>query len=144
MCEINPKHKAFFRLEAYTSDPFISADTFVTNVMERLLTAERELNKDGRFRFHIHEEASMPDQQDTIDSLAEELRERISHLEEIVDGIAERQSSLENRITSTSDMAYDIRSDVSENKRELQNDISDVERDVSSLKNELSNIKRGY
>jgi hypothetical protein len=55
MCEINPKHKALFRLEAYTSDPNISAEQFEVAIAERLLKAEMELNKDSRFRFHVHD-----------------------------------------------------------------------------------------
>lgn len=57
MCEINPKHSAFFRLEVYTSNPATTAEEFLTEVMTRLLQMERQLNADGKFRFHIHEEA---------------------------------------------------------------------------------------
>jgi len=53
MCEINPKHKAFFRLEAFTSHD-MTEDQFVEAVMTKLLTIEQKLNEDGRFRFHIH------------------------------------------------------------------------------------------
>lgn len=53
MCEINPKHKAFFRLEAFTSHD-MTEQQFTTEVMERLLNVELKLNADGRFRFHIH------------------------------------------------------------------------------------------
>jgi len=54
MCEINPKRKAFFRLEAVTSHD-MTEEEFVENVMEKLIRVENELNSDGRFRFHIHE-----------------------------------------------------------------------------------------
>ena len=54
MCEINPAHKAFFRLEAFTSDPNMTAERFTNEVMRRLLDVEQILNADGRFRFHIH------------------------------------------------------------------------------------------
>lgn len=55
MCEIKPKHKAFFRLEAFTSGE-MTAEEFTAAVVNKILAAEMELNKDGRFRFHIHEE----------------------------------------------------------------------------------------
>jgi hypothetical protein len=54
MCEINPKHAAYFRLEAFTSNPDMTAEQFTHQVMERLLQVEQQLNADGRFRFHIH------------------------------------------------------------------------------------------
>lgn len=54
MCEINPKHSAFFRIEAFTSDAHMSKAIFYGEVLHRLLEMEMELNKDGRFRFHIH------------------------------------------------------------------------------------------
>jgi hypothetical protein len=56
MCEINPKHSAFFKLEAFTSDPDMSEKEFTNEVMQRLFNAEQQLNADGRFRFHIHED----------------------------------------------------------------------------------------
>lgn len=54
MCEINPKHSAFFRLEAFTSHD-MTATQFIAEVMDRLIKVEQDLNADGRFRFHIHE-----------------------------------------------------------------------------------------
>lgn len=59
MCEINPKHKAFFRLEAFTSHD-MTEDQFMEAVSAKLLAAEMVLNEDGRFRFHIHDEAPTP------------------------------------------------------------------------------------
>ncbi len=56
MCEINPKHKRFFRLEVYTSNPNISQQDFEAQIMQKLLDTEMKLNEDGRFRFHIHDE----------------------------------------------------------------------------------------
>jgi len=56
MCEINPKHKMFFRLEAFTSSPDMTAEEFITEVAIKLLAVEIELNRDMRFRFHIHQE----------------------------------------------------------------------------------------
>lgn len=62
MCEINPKHAAYFRLEAFTSDPNMSTEEFTRGVMARLLQVEMQLNADGRFRFHIHaDEKDKPD-----------------------------------------------------------------------------------
>lgn len=55
MCEINPKHSAFFKLEAFTSNPDMSEKEFTNEVMQRLFDVEQQLNADGRFRFHIHE-----------------------------------------------------------------------------------------
>lgn len=54
MCEINPKHSAFFRLEAFTSHD-MSEGEFVNEVAKRLFNVEQQLNADGHFRFHIHE-----------------------------------------------------------------------------------------
>ncbi|MGD9631408.1 MAG: hypothetical protein AB7V18_19385 [Pyrinomonadaceae bacterium] len=54
MCEINPKHSAYFRLEAFTSHN-ITREEFDRQVAERLMAAEQALNADGAFRFHIHE-----------------------------------------------------------------------------------------
>ena len=56
MCEIYPKHAAFFRLEAFTSNPNMSRDEFDNEVLKRVLKVEQQLNADGRFRFHIHDE----------------------------------------------------------------------------------------
>jgi hypothetical protein len=56
MCEINPTHKAFFRLEAFTSNSKMTAEEFEAEIAQRLLEAEMKLNEDGRFRFHIHNE----------------------------------------------------------------------------------------
>jgi hypothetical protein len=56
MCEINPKHSAFFKLEAFTSNPDMSKEEFTNEVMMRLFAVEQTLNMDGRFRFHIHED----------------------------------------------------------------------------------------
>lgn len=56
MCEINPKHSAFFRLEVYTSNPTMTREKFLEIVAERLLKAEMELNKSGDIRVHIHDE----------------------------------------------------------------------------------------
>lgn len=56
MCEINAKHKRFFRLEVFTSNPSVSAEEFEAVVAERLLAAEMQLNGDGVIRAHIHEE----------------------------------------------------------------------------------------
>lgn len=58
MCEINPAHSAFFRLEAFTSHRDMTQEQFTHEVMTRLLEAEIKLNEDGRFRFHIHGEES--------------------------------------------------------------------------------------
>lgn len=55
MCEINPKHKAFFRLEAFTSVPMTEAE-FAQAIAEKLVAVEVQLNKDARFRFHVHPE----------------------------------------------------------------------------------------
>lgn len=55
MCEINPKHARYFRLEAFTSNPDMSEKEFEREVMARLFEIEQVLNADGRFRFHIHE-----------------------------------------------------------------------------------------
>lgn len=43
------------RLEAYTSNPKITKKEFNNEIRERVLMVEQELNKDGKFRFHIHE-----------------------------------------------------------------------------------------
>jgi len=55
MCEINPKHSAFFRLEAFTSNPNTTKEDFDKEIRDRLLEFEMKLNSDGKFRFHIHE-----------------------------------------------------------------------------------------
>lgn len=55
MCEINPKHKKFFKLEVFTSNPNQTEDEFNREVAERVLFVEQWLNSDGRYRFHIHE-----------------------------------------------------------------------------------------
>jgi hypothetical protein len=54
MCELNPKHSAFFDLEAFTSDPDMTEDEFRKQIAQKLFNVEVELNKDGQFRFHIH------------------------------------------------------------------------------------------
>lgn len=53
MCEINPKHSAFFKLEAFTSVNMTEQE-FQNLVIDKLLKIEMQLNKDARFRFHIH------------------------------------------------------------------------------------------
>lgn len=55
MCEINPKHSRFFRLEAFTANPACTAEQFEKDVMTRVFNAEQLLNADGQYRFHIHE-----------------------------------------------------------------------------------------
>lgn len=55
MCEINPKHKKFFRLEVFTSHPTMTEEEFTNEIMSRLLSLEMNLNYDGKFRFHVHE-----------------------------------------------------------------------------------------
>lgn len=60
MCEINPKHSAFFDLEVFTSDPRMTAAEFTAQVLPRLLEAEMNLNVDGKFRFHIHSKPENP------------------------------------------------------------------------------------
>jgi hypothetical protein len=37
MCEINPKHSAFFRLEVFTSNPKITSDQFLAEVLIKTL-----------------------------------------------------------------------------------------------------------
>lgn len=64
MCELNPKHQLFFRLEAFTSNPDETKEQFEQEVAKRLFEAEMELNKDGRYRFHIHTEGPQLSQQD--------------------------------------------------------------------------------
>lgn len=54
MCEINPKHKMFFKLEVFTSHP-MSKEEFEKIVLPKVLKVEQELNKDGRIRVHIHD-----------------------------------------------------------------------------------------
>lgn len=54
MCEINPKHKALFILEVFTTAN-MTREQFDVEVVERLLEVEQHLNASGRFRFHIHE-----------------------------------------------------------------------------------------
>lgn len=54
MCEINPKHKKFYRLEAFTSHDMTEYE-FEYAVAMKLVSIENQLNEDGRFRFHIHE-----------------------------------------------------------------------------------------
>jgi hypothetical protein len=54
MCEINPKHKAEFRLEVFTSHG-MSRETFMVAVLGRLLKMEQLGNSKGDLRFHIHE-----------------------------------------------------------------------------------------
>lgn len=56
MCEINPTHKRFFLLEAFTSSPSMSEKEFVEEVSMIILKTEMELNKSSLFRFHIHED----------------------------------------------------------------------------------------
>jgi hypothetical protein len=56
VCEINPKHQAFFKLEAFTSNPNMTQEEFMEEVLNRLLEIEMKLNADGKFRFHIHGE----------------------------------------------------------------------------------------
>lgn len=55
MCEINPKHESYFRLEAFTSHDMTRKE-FDKAVTEKLLYIEMKLNEDARFRFHIHPE----------------------------------------------------------------------------------------
>lgn len=55
MCEINPKHSMYLRLEAFTSNPEMSREEFERKVIQKLLDMETKLNEDGNFRFHIHE-----------------------------------------------------------------------------------------
>jgi hypothetical protein len=59
MCEINPTHTLIFRLEAFTSHPTMTSEEFTSEVMDRLLKTEMDLNADGKFRFHVHE-AQLP------------------------------------------------------------------------------------
>jgi hypothetical protein len=56
MCEINPVHTSIFRLEAFTSDSSMTFEEFENLIAQKLLEVEVELNKDMRFRFHIHRE----------------------------------------------------------------------------------------
>ena len=55
MCEINPAHKAVFRLELFTSDSRLTEGHWRDIVHEAVLLAEMELNKRGHIRCHIHE-----------------------------------------------------------------------------------------
>ena len=54
MCQIHPKHQLFFCLEAFTSHDMTEAE-FSHAVATKLLEVEMILNRDGRFRFHIHD-----------------------------------------------------------------------------------------
>jgi hypothetical protein len=51
MCEINPRKKAFFVIEAFSAfdDP-----EFDSLVARALVEMEIRLNESGRVRFHIH------------------------------------------------------------------------------------------
>ena len=54
MCEINPKHSKFFRLEFFTSKP-ITKEEWNSLVYPKVLKLEQELNQSGVIRVHIHE-----------------------------------------------------------------------------------------
>jgi len=56
MCEINPVHKKFFRLEVYTSNTEMTVEEFEIAVASKLIKIKQQLNQDMMFRFHIHEE----------------------------------------------------------------------------------------
>lgn len=56
MCEINPTHKKFFRLEVFTSHPAMTEEEFIQLLSIKLLDTEMTLNASGMLRFHIHEE----------------------------------------------------------------------------------------
>jgi hypothetical protein len=56
MCEINPTHAAYFKLEAFTSNPKMTREEFDQQVAQKLLEVEMKLNEDGKFRFHIHDD----------------------------------------------------------------------------------------
>jgi len=55
MCEINPKHKSFFRLEFFTSWD-IPKEDWDNLLMEALLRIEMQINEKGNIRCHIHSE----------------------------------------------------------------------------------------
>jgi hypothetical protein len=55
MCEINPAHKQIFRLEFFTSNPYMTEARWRELVLERLLELEQAFNKTGEIRVHIHE-----------------------------------------------------------------------------------------
>jgi hypothetical protein len=63
MCEINGAYRRVYRLEVFSAPLSVvngvqkfSEEDFIKQISEKLVLAEMELNKDGRFRFHIHEE----------------------------------------------------------------------------------------
>lgn len=56
MCEINPKHSLFFRLEAFTANPYQTKEDFDKEVMDIVMALEMQLNESGKYRFHIHED----------------------------------------------------------------------------------------
>ena len=55
MCEINPKHKKFFRLEFFTNLS-MSEEDFLQIVYAYALAMEQTMNEDARIRVHVHEE----------------------------------------------------------------------------------------
>jgi predicted nuclease of predicted toxin-antitoxin system len=54
MCEINPKHKAFFKIEAFTTAN-INDSEFMELVCKELSMLELQLNSNSSIRYHIHE-----------------------------------------------------------------------------------------
>lgn len=54
MCAINPKHQTSFIIKVYTSDLNNQGEAvFLDLVMEKILQAEIELNRDARLRWHV-------------------------------------------------------------------------------------------
>lgn len=56
MCEINPKHSKFFRLEFFTTKP-MTKDEWDKLIYSKVLEIEYEFNKSGEIRVHVHEES---------------------------------------------------------------------------------------
>jgi hypothetical protein len=55
VCELNPKRKAFYRLEFFTAQDIPEIE-WNQLVVEKLLMLEQYLNESGKIRVHIHEE----------------------------------------------------------------------------------------
>jgi len=54
MCELNPKRKAIYRLEFWTSHE-LTQEQFIMQVVPRLLMLEEVFKKEGKVRVHVHE-----------------------------------------------------------------------------------------
>lgn len=57
MCEINPKHTKFYRVELFTSQPLSEAEWqgVALEVDIELVKFEQACNESGRVRVHVHE-----------------------------------------------------------------------------------------